>query len=290
MITQILASLAAHDVLVLFVVALLTTCHGFVNPLSFITTGYSFSMVTQAVVTLTLHRGSCSSFATLHALLNVAYGLRIGIFLVWRDSQETFRQQMAPVKDSTKRLGIVVKFFMWISVSALYLAMFYPALISCRANDKALSVTQTVGAAVMAGGIMMESVADAQKSASKKRAPGRFCDTGLYRWVRCPNYFAEIVVWVGNFVAGTSTYNDRIEWGVSAVGLAAIICVMRYDGTPRIERKQWKAYGKLPEYQKYASEVPVLFPLVPVYSVLSEDEREKLIAGGENAKTKEKAS
>ena len=41
---------------------------------------------------------------------------------------------------------------------------------------------------MVACGILLESISDAQKSAAKKKDPKRFVDTGLYRIVRCPNY------------------------------------------------------------------------------------------------------
>jgi len=40
-----------------------------------------------------------------------------------------------------------------------------------------------------------------QKSAFKARQPDRFCDVGLYRFVRCPNHLGEMLFWTGGFVA-----------------------------------------------------------------------------------------
>ena len=50
---------------------------------------------------------------------------------------------------------------------------------------------------MMATGVLLESVADAQKKAAKKINKHRFVDTGVYRLVRCPNYLGELIIWTG---------------------------------------------------------------------------------------------
>jgi steroid 5-alpha reductase family enzyme len=48
-------------------------------------------------------------------------------------------------------------------------------------------------------GLVIEVVADGQKAAFRKDAAnkGRFIDSGVWAWSRHPNYFGEILVWVG---------------------------------------------------------------------------------------------
>ena len=59
---------------------------------------------------------------------------------------------------------------------------------------------------------MLEALADRQKSAFKAKNPSRFCDAGLYRLVRSPNYFGEMVFWLGTFVAGLGAYRAPLDW------------------------------------------------------------------------------
>jgi steroid 5-alpha reductase family enzyme len=119
---------------------------------------------------------------------------------------------------------------------------------------------------IMAGGIGLEALADQQKSACKQEHPDRFCDTGIYRWVRCPNYLGEIIFWSGNFIAGIGAYTHWLRWLISLIALACIILIM-VGSTKRLERKQDERYGKLPAYQRYRTSVPVLFPFVPIYTL-----------------------
>ena len=65
---------------------------------------------------------------------------------------------------------------------------------------------QSVGIALWASGWIMEIVADQQKS-HFNRAPenaGRFIRTGLWAYSRHPNYFGEIMLWGGVFMAASA--------------------------------------------------------------------------------------
>ena len=112
----------------------------------------------------------------------------------------------------------------------------------------------------------METTADLQKNAAKKVNPGRFVDTGLFRIVRCPNYFGEMLFWTGVFVGGITIYAGALQWVVAVVGYLGIIYVM-FGGARRLEIRQTRTYGDDPEYQRYVRTTPIMIPLVPLYSV-----------------------
>ena len=46
-------------------------------------------------------------------------------------------------------------------------------------------------------GFLLESVADIQKFnfRQNKENSNRWCDTGVWKWSRHPNYYGEILVW-----------------------------------------------------------------------------------------------
>ena len=129
-----------------------------------------------------------------------------------------------------------------------------------------VTVSQILGLLLMAGGLVVEGFADKQKSDFKARFPKLFCNIGLYRWVRCPNYLGEITFWVGNFVVGLAFYATALRFGVSIIGALCIVLIMM-GSTKRLEESQDRRYGALPDYQAYIKTVPVLFPFVPIYSL-----------------------
>ena len=160
-----------------------------------------------------------------------------------------------------------MKLAIWISVSALYVAMASPALfnLSAAAGGAGLR-TLPIGAVLMLGGLLLEGFADAQKAQLKAREPSRFVSTGLYGIVRCPNYLGEMLFWFGNFIAGIAAYQSAGNWAVAGIGFVCIELIML--GTARrLEIKQAERYGSDPAYLDYVRRVPILLPGVPLYSL-----------------------
>ena len=115
-------------------------------------------------------------------------------------------------------------------------------------------------------GVILEAIADLQKSGAKKKNSRRFVDTGLYRIVRCLNYLGELLLWTGMLLTGTTAIRGILQWVLALLGYALIVWVM-FSGARRLEIRQDKNYGNDPEYQKYVRTVPIIIPFVPLYSV-----------------------
>ena len=118
----------------------------------------------------------------------------------------------------------------------------------------------------MALGVILESVADAQKKAAKKKNINRYVDTGLYRLVRCPNYLGELVIWTGSLVVCIGASCSAWQWIIALIGYIGIVYVM-FSGARRLELRQAVTYGNNPEFQEYVSKTPILIPFLPIYSL-----------------------
>ena len=57
-----------------------------------------------------------------------------------------------------------------------------------------------------------------------------------------------------------------VQWIACIIGYLGIIYVM-FSGARRLEMRQNRTYGDDPEYVKYAKTVPIMIPLIPLYSV-----------------------
>ncbi len=242
---------------------------GFRKTVWFISVGYAFAITGMVIVTVLVYRDQLTLIAGLQNVALLLWSLRLGLYLVRR---EATAQMPTSVNDQVARaqaLPLMVKFFIWVSVSLLYVAMYSPALFMLTAPAQPTGISAVIawlGVIVLYGGLILETVADQQKSAFKLQSPGKFCDVGLYRLVRCPNYLGEIMVWLGSWVIGLSIYNGILQWVISLIGLACITLIMM-GSTKRLEKGQAQRYGHLPEYQQYITSVPVLFPFVPVYTL-----------------------
>jgi steroid 5-alpha reductase family enzyme len=255
---------------VLFALALAVSAVGFFRVVYFVSIGYAFSVVAMSIVAPILYRDNLSWATGLQSVVLVVWGLRLGVYLVRREFRASYRSRVAGEYQGAAKTGWVRRVLIWLGVSALYVLMVSPSLFSLAggslAPSRPPSVVQAFGLGVMILGLLLESTADKQKSDLKARYPGKFCSTGLYSWVRYPNYLGEILVWVGNWVMGMMFYTSPLMWALSSAGLICIVLIMM-GSTKRLEASQGGRYGDQPPYQAYVRTVPVLFPGIPVYTL-----------------------
>lgn len=254
----------------LFILTLIITLIGFYRRVYFISIGYGFSIAAMSLAALFIFRDHLMLLLLIQAGLLIAYGVRLAGFLLNREfAQATFKKQAQDIHDQNKA-GRIRDIFIWLGVSVLYVVMFSPTLFMLATQPADLPswspIAQVIGLIIMAGGLLMEALADRQKSAFKAANPKSFCNVGLYQFVRCPNYLGEIMFWLGQWIASLPAYSSALRVVVSLAGLICIILIMM-GSTKRLEASQGSRYGKLPEYQQYITRVPVLFPLVPIYSL-----------------------
>ena len=121
----------------------------------------------------------------------------------------------------------------------------------------------------MASGLFIESTADMQKSAFKKDHPTSFCSKGLYKYVRMPNYFGEMLFWTGSLVAAFASKMQPYVMISSILGVISSVMIMFASGAT-LDKKQLQNYGNDPEYLEYRRKTPVIIPLIPLYSLTLE--------------------
>ena len=255
------------SLLVLLGVALLVSSMGFKNYVWFISLGYGFSIAAEGVTMLIFYSSALTLSGVLLSALLILYGLRLSGYLAIREAKSSsYKKHMkSEIKDG-KTVPFGVKCAIWVTCALLYLTQVLPVLYRFS-TGAANSVMAYVGAAVMAVGLILETAADMQKNAAKKKNPRRFVDTGLYRIVRCPNYLGELIFWTGVFLSGIGALSTAWQWILASLGYAGIVFVM-FSGARRLELRQNRNYGDDPEYQAYVKKVPILLPFIPLYSVV----------------------
>ncbi|CAM9399588.1 unnamed protein product [Pylaiella littoralis] len=239
--------------------SMVTSIDGFRIREHFVSYGYGFSVALQAAGAAWLFRDSLHTLSALHAAGLVAYGLRLVLFCRWRDSLSCFqnrRKRLAQPKKSTGR-----PYTFWGICSMLYALLALPTVYALRrlpAADGYVGVTQA-GLAIMAVGLLVESVADLQKSQFKKKTPDTFCNTGLYRFSRHPNYFGEAVFWSGAWLAAIPAFTTWYHWVFSFLGPSQIVSII-LRATGGLEKRQQEKYGPSKEWKEYSASTPVLVP------------------------------
>ncbi len=252
--------------LILMGIALVVSSVGFYKYVYFISLGYGFSIAAFGIVMPILFGDHLTTGTLAACVLFFIYGMRLGGYLLIREMKSaSYRSTMKKeIKDgSTMKMG--AKIAIWTSCALLYVCQVSPVLFRLE-NQSGTDTVCMVGAVIMACGILLESASDWQKSKAKAKNPKRFCDSGLFKIVRCPNYLGEVVFWTGVFVTGVTTLNGVWQWAAAICGYVCIVYIM-FGGARRLEIRQNKNYGSDPEYQAYVKKTPILLPLVPLYSV-----------------------
>ena len=257
---------------ILLAVCAIACCVGFYKFVYFLSIGYGFAVAAGGVAVLIMHLINQSAtplwIVLVQAALFVAYGARLSGFLLVRELKNaTFKKtdvaKETLAKNDEKKMPVFVLATIWVFVSILYVAQVSPMLFR-YANGSTDVIVPVVGFAISIFGLILESVADKQKSAQKKENPKAVATKGLYRIVRCPNYLGEIIFWTGIFVSGVSTYNTVGQWIVAILAYIAIVYIM-FNGAQRLEKRQMERYGDDKEYNDYADKTPIIIPLVPIY-------------------------
>ena len=251
--------------LAMFAVALVFSSIGFKKYVWFISLGYGFAVAAIGVGLLIAGHDQLTAGTTCACILLVVYGLRLGGYLAFRELRTSYSSKMEGEIKSGDGMSLAAKLAIWISAALLYVCETSPVIFRF-VNGSGTDALLVVGLIISVVGLVVETTADLQKNAAKKENPGRFVDTGLFRIVRCPNYFGEMLFWTGMFVGGIAIYAGPLQWIAALLGYLGIIYVM-FGGARRLEIRQNKSYGDDPEYQRYVKTTPIMIPFVPIYSV-----------------------
>lgn len=235
----------------------------------FFSIGYGLTITALAAATAVIFFDTLTLPTAILCAVLFVYGLRLALYLLHRERKSATYKQILYQPENTTKKPLFVMFAIWIMCALLYVGQMAPATFYLYNLSHGAAVNELwawIGAIVATIGVIIEMVADAQKSAAKKVNARRFVDTGLYRIVRCPNYFGEVLMWTGSFLICFGAYCTFWQWVIAIIGYIGIVYVM-FSGARRLELRQTETYGNDPEFQKYIKKTPLILPFVPIYSV-----------------------
>lgn len=251
--------------LIILILALIASSCGFHQYVWFISIGYGNAVALIGVGLLLIFAHSLTLATTLDCILLIAYGCRLSGYLIYRGIKTAYNRRMKGEVKSNAAVPLGGKISIWLSASVLYTLQTSPVTFRLM-NHQGSDVFCVIGLVISTFGLIWETTADLQKNTAKKKKPGQFVSTGLYRIVRCPNYLGEMIFWLGVFISGLNIYHNAAQWCCALLGLLGIIYVM-FGGARRLEIRQDKHYGHNPAYRKYKASTPIMIPFVPLYSV-----------------------
>jgi steroid 5-alpha reductase family enzyme len=191
------------------------------------------------------------------AALVIIWALRLGAFLFGRIQKAGKDDRFDEIKPSFIRfLNVWTIQGLWITFTAA------AALVGITTvTRKDIDVFAVIGFLVWAFGFAFEVVADSQKSRfnADPANKGKFIQTGLWSRSRHPNYFGEIVLWVGIAIIVIPVLQGW-QWVAMISPLFVTLLLTRVSGIPLLEKKADKKWGGQEDYEAYKKNTPVLIP------------------------------
>ena len=259
---------------IFFALSLLVCLCGFKKYVYFMSIGYGFSVaiIGAAMIVMSII-GLYPAVSVAHYIqfaLFIIYGFRLSGFLLIREIKNAaYRKTLAEATGDESKMPIFVKAAMWLTMGVLYTAQ--TSGVAFRLfNGVDATVCQWVGIGISAFGILLEAIADQQKSKQKAERPDMVATKQLYKIVRCPNYFGEILFWTGVFISGLTTYAGAGQWITAILAYICIVYIM-FNGAQRLEKRQMARYGKDKAYADYANKTPIIIPFLPIYHLNKQD-------------------
>ncbi len=186
----------------------------------------------------------------------IIWAIRLGSFLLGRILNIKKDNRFDSMRSSWIKFG---SFWLLQAVSVCIIIL--PVIIGLDQNNKGneFSIFQAIGIGIWSIGFIIEAMADYQKAKFKKQNPGQLMISGLYKWVRYPNYLGEILVWTGICIYSANIYTGWM-W-ISVLSPIWIFILLRYiSGIPLVEESRKEKYGDDSRYQKYISKTRMLLP------------------------------
>ena len=191
------------------------------------------------------------------AALVVIWAIRLGSFLFGRIKKAGKDDRFDEIKPSFIRfLNVWTIQGLWVTFTMA------TALVAITTtNRKELDLFAILGFLVWVLGFAIEVVADSQKSRFNANPDnkGKFIQTGLWSRSRHPNYFGEIVLWVGVAIIALPVLQGW-QWVALISPIFVTLLLTRVSGIPLLEKKADKKWGGQEDYETYKKKTPVLIP------------------------------
>lgn len=196
------------------------------------------------------------------ACMVVIWALRLGSFLFLRIRRAGEDDRFAEIKQQPLvflRVWVIQGLWVSVTASAAWIALSGDAAARAPMNWLAI-----LGVVMWLAGFAFEVIADLQKSAFKAdpRNAGKFIRSGLWATSRHPNYFGEIVLWIGVFLVAAPVLSGW-QWVALLSPVLVTVLLTRVSGIPLLEAKAEKRWGGQADYEAYRRATPVLIPRLP---------------------------
>jgi len=200
----------------------------------------------------------------------VAWGLRLSGYLLYRiikiGEDDRFDDKRS---DPLKFAGFWIFQAVWVFTVSLPV-IFVNAPSSAIVNADAVTPMDIAGLAIFVIGLLIETISDQEKFSFRNDPAnrGKWCEVGLWKISRHPNYFGEISLWIGLFILSTSICSGG-QWAGVLSPLFTASILLFLSGIPLLEKKSDERHRMKDSYLEFKKKTSPLIPLpTSLYAVL----------------------
>jgi len=215
-------------------------------------------LVVSAAILALLNSGQqASTRSTIVAIFVSLWTLRLGIFLYKRIVKSGEDKRFRGIKKS------FTKFLMAWTLSALWVFLSTVNAVTVIALNppQPIGLFFVLGGALWVLGFGLEMVADRQKNhfSEQPENTDKFITQGLWSISRHPNYFGEIVLWIGIAIISLPLLSG-LQFVTLVSPVFVFLLLTKISGLPFLEDKAEKKWGKDKDYIEYKNKTPILVP------------------------------
>lgn len=193
-------------------------------------------------------------------LMVVVWAFRLSTFLYKRVHAAGEDRRFRELKPSIPR------FLNTWTLQGIWVSFSLAAALAAITSEKRLAIGAfaIVGFLVWVFGFGFEVISDSQKSKFKNDPvnKGKFINTGLWSWSRHPNYFGEIVLWIGVAIVALPILQG-LQWVTLISPVFITLLLTRISGIPMLENRADEKWGGQEDYEAYKASTSILIPRPP---------------------------
>lgn len=192
------------------------------------------------------------------------WALRLGTFLFTRiQADGGVDSRFVKIKASAPRfLSAWTLQGLWIFLTGIPVT----SLIALgKASTAPMGVQDYIGMGLWVFGFLFEVVADWQKRQfkAKKKNEFKFINEGLWKLSRHPNYFGEIVLWIGVYISANAGMTSGLQKVVTSISPIFITFLLIYvSGIPLLEKASDEKFATSKSYAVMKTTTPTLIPYI----------------------------
>lgn len=203
--------------------------------------------------------------------LTFNFGRRGGYHWIPWKGEEDYRWSVLrqyPLLNGQLRWGLFNLFFISIYQNSLILLFTLPIVAAWQGSTTPLNALDYLATSLFLGFVLIETIADQQQWSFQKEKYRRiaageplgevygqgFCSTGLWSWVRHPNYASEQAIWLSFYLFSVAATGRWLNWSLAGAVLLMLLFLGSSDFSEKI------SVGKYPGYADYQKRVGRFLP------------------------------